>query len=109
MGVSKAKELVYTARRLAPKEAFDIGLVSAYSPQGSGKDLAMQMAEKISKNGPIALRAAKKAIDEGMQQSSIENALKVEQECYQMVVPTKDREEGLLAFKEKREPVYTGK
>ena len=61
------------------------------------------MAEK----GPIALRMAKKAIDEGMA-VDIDKALLVEKECYGGVIYTADRKEGLKAFTEKRKPVYKG-
>ncbi len=57
--------------------------------------------------GPIAVRAAKAAVDTGMQCDRATGML-VEQQCYAQVIPTKDRIEGLTAFKEKRKPVYKG-
>ena len=57
--------------------------------------------------GPIALRMAKMAISKGAE-VDLNSALAFEQQCYAQVIPTKDRLEGLLAFKEKRKPVYKG-
>lgn len=58
-------------------------------------------------NGPIALRAAKVAIDRG-QLMDIESGLDWERACYERCLGSKDRLEGLLAFAEKRKPKYTG-
>ena len=63
---------------------------------------------KIGEKGPIAIRAAKKAVHFGIDMQ-LEKALLLEDECYQMVINTEDRLEGLKAFGEKRKPVYTGK
>lgn len=62
----------------------------------------------FSLQGPIALRMAKKAINEGLE-IDLESALELEEECYEQVLNTKDRLEGLAAFAEKRKPIYTGK
>lgn len=65
------------------------------------------MAREIAKNGPVALRAAKQAINLGTE-SSLAEGLAVEGMCYTQVMPTRDRIEGLKAFAEKREPHFTG-
>ncbi len=109
VGVAKAKELIFTAARLSPKESKEIGLIAEAVTEKTASVRAHEIAVKISENGPIALRMAKKAIDEGVQ-VDLETALsKVEFECYGVVVDTADRKEGLLAFKEKRKPNYQGK
>ena len=61
----------------------------------------------MSSHGPIGLRMAKKAVDEGMQ-GSLEKGYEVEKYCYSQVLSTSDRLEGLKAFGEKRKPVYKG-
>lgn len=109
VGVAKAKELIFTAARLSPKESKEIGLIAEAVTEKTASVRAHEIAVKISENGPIALRMAKRAIDEGVQ-VDLETALsKVEFECYGGVVDTADRKEGLLAFKEKRKPNYQGK
>ena len=60
-----------------------------------------------SSQGPLALRMAKRAIDEGLQ-TDMKSALELEEDCYEELLNTKDRLEGLLAFAEKRKPKYTG-
>lgn len=57
--------------------------------------------------GPVAVRMAKLAMDKGMG-LSLRDGLAFEQACYAQTIPTKDRLEGLQAFKEKRSPRYTG-
>lgn len=58
--------------------------------------------------GPLAIRMAKKAINEGLEEE-ISSALAVEEECYGQLLNTEDRLEGLAAFAEKRKPKYMGK
>ncbi len=62
----------------------------------------------LQKNGPIAIRAAKKAIENGYS-VDIETGLTIENACYMTVLNTQDRIEGLKAFMEKRSPVYKNK
>lgn len=67
-----------------------------------------RIARDIAKNGPLALRAAKKSINQGSEIASISDAMEVERENYESIIPTQDRLEGLAAFKEKRKPMYKG-
>lgn len=111
IGISKAKELIYTGRVLDGQQASEIGLVNTAIPQNDKKDAAYQhayqFAQEIAKNGPIAIKMAKLSIDGGIG-VDIQSALKIEEHCYSAVIPTKDRIEGLNAFKEKRQPNYIG-
>ena len=68
-----------------------------------------RLAWEIAKNGPIAIRSAKEAIDSGIEAQSIEDGLEIERECYESQIPTQDRLEGLAAFREGRTPEYHGK
>lgn len=68
---------------------------------------ALELAQEIVKNGPVAIRMAKAAINAGIE-TDIDTSLKIEELCYSNVIPTKDRIEGLTAFKEKRPPKYLG-
>lgn len=67
-----------------------------------------RIALQIAKNAPIAVRAAKEAVKRGMEEVSMHDALEVERECYARTLPTKDRQEGLAAFREGRDPHYEG-
>ncbi|WP_455675495.1 enoyl-CoA hydratase [Pradoshia sp.] len=107
VGVAKAKEMIFTGKRITASEALDIGLVNAVVPQEELIKTGLQWASQIAANGPIAVRAAKKAINRS-QDTDLIYGLEVENQCYQMTIPTEDRLEGLRAFQEKRKPVYRG-
>ncbi|XP_026486657.1 enoyl-CoA hydratase domain-containing protein 2, mitochondrial [Vanessa tameamea] len=106
-----AKELIFTSRIVNGTEAKDLGLVNHVVPQNNKNNAAfeksMTIAREIISNAPIALRCAKQAINEGVQ-LSIKDGYEVEQKCYEINIPTKDRQEGMLSFMEKRKPQYQG-
>ncbi|ARI77364.1 enoyl-CoA hydratase [Halobacillus mangrovi] len=107
IGLGKAKAMIYSARPVEAERALSIGLVEyIHEPQfllQESKDFACA----IGRNGPIALRQAKKAINYGIE-TDLTTGLEFERLCYQKTIPTHDRTEGLQAFKEKRKPVYKG-
>ncbi|WP_339215122.1 enoyl-CoA hydratase [Ornithinibacillus sp. FSL M8-0202] len=107
IGIGRAKQLIYTAKPITAQEAFSIGLVEQVVSNEELHDAAIQMALDIAKNGPIALRQAKIAINQGSQ-VNLATALEIEHLCYKETIPTNDRLEGLEAFREKRSPVYQG-
>ncbi|KAK2162121.1 hypothetical protein LSH36_103g01017 [Paralvinella palmiformis] len=111
VGPSKAKELIFTGRVMDGEEAHDIGAVNQVVDQNDAGDAAyaaaLKLAEQIIPNGPVALKMAKLAINKGIE-VDIATGLTFEQACYAQIIPTKDRMEGLLAFKEKRTPHYKG-
>ena len=107
IGKSKAKELIFTARRITGAEAGALGLADHAVPKGEAMPRAMALAREILPNGPIALRAAKEAINRGMD-VNLASGLAIEGGCYGQVIPTLDRLEGLAAFREKRKPQYRG-
>ncbi|XP_068631705.1 enoyl-CoA hydratase domain-containing protein 2, mitochondrial [Battus philenor] len=106
-----AKELIFTSRIVNGKEAKEMGIVNHAVPQNESKNSAfvraLEIAREILPNAPIALRCAKQAINEGVQ-LSIKDGYEVEQKYYEINVPTKDRQEGMLSFIEKRKPNYKG-
>ncbi|AEP01061.1 MULTISPECIES: enoyl-CoA hydratase [Heyndrickxia] len=108
IGVGKAKELIYTARRLTAEEAAAIGLLEYAVPRAAVIEKAFELAGEMQKNGPIALRQAKTAIDQGTE-TGLSAGLKIEELAYNALIPTEDRLEGLRAFAEKRTPVYKGR
>lgn len=107
LGKGKAKEMVFTAHKAKADEAYAIGLVNQIAPEGGLIDAALAMAARIKKNAPIALEMAKYAINYGSE-VDLGSGLAIESNCYAVTIPTKDRIEGLTAFREKRAPVYTG-
>ena len=107
IGAAKAKELIFTARRLTAAEALDYGIATNVVPQGAALDNALDLAAKMLPNGPVALRMAKRAVAAGMQ-ADVATAMQIEEACYAQTIPTQDRLEGLTAFREKRKPVYKG-
>jgi len=111
IGPSLAKELIFSARVIDGTEAFRLGLVNHVVDQNDKGDAAfrkaLQLAEEIAPQGPIALKMAKRAINSGCE-TDLHTGLAIEEACYAQVIPTKDRMEGLMAFKERRPPQFKG-
>lgn len=107
IGKGRAKELIFTARRITAVEAEQIGLVEHVVQSEELLNKAVEIAQQIIVNGPIAVAQAKVAINRGME-VDLATGLKIEQMAYEITIPTKDRLEGLQAFREKRKPVYKG-
>jgi methylglutaconyl-CoA hydratase len=108
IGLAKAKELIFTARRIDAATALSLGLVNDVVPDAELLPAAYRLAEEIAQNGPIAVRQAKFAIDQGCE-VDLRTGLAIEQKAYDVVIPTRDRLEGLAAFAEKRKPRYEGR
>lgn len=111
IGPAFAKELIFTAKTLTGAEAMKMGLVNYTVKQnceGNAAYLkALELAREIVPNGPVSLKLAKVAINAGLE-VDLNTGNIIEEACYAQVIPTKDRVEGLIAFKEKRTPIYTG-
>ena len=108
VGKGKAKELIFTGRRVGAEEAFSIGLVNKICRQEDLLDECRQMAAMICEAGPLAIEQAKYAINYGLE-TDLQTGLAIESNAYWVTIPTEDRLEGLAAFREKRKPVYKGK
>lgn len=107
VGKGKAKELIFTGRRIGAREALAIGLVNQVSPPEALLDACLAMAAEIRETGPVAIEQAKYAINHGME-TDLSTGLAIESNAYWVCIPTQDRLEGLAAFREKRKPVYKG-
>ena len=103
VGLGMAKQLLYTARNIDAAEALRIGLVNAVVPQAELMDTAMKMANTIAKNAPIAVRACKKAVNEGMQ-VSIDKAVEIEEKLFGDCFETHDQVEGMACFLSREKP-----
>jgi enoyl-CoA hydratase/carnithine racemase len=108
VGAARAKELIFTARRIDASAALSIGLVNEVVAPEALLARALEVGAEIAANGPVAVAQAKKAIDGGVERPLAE-ALGWEQECYAPVLETEDRWEALRAFVEKREPEFKGR
>ena len=101
VGLGMAKQLIYTAKNIKADEALRIGLVNAVYPLAELMPAAEKLAETIAKNAPIAVRACKKAINDGMQ-VDIDRAVTIEEGLFGSCFETADQKEGMGAFLEKR-------
>ncbi|MGB9826381.1 MAG: enoyl-CoA hydratase-related protein, partial [Desulfofundulus sp.] len=105
IGRNKAKELIFTGRRISAAEACRLGMVNLVVPAENLMARTMEIMNEIVQNGPIALQQAKRAINLGLE-LDLHTAFALEAECYNVCLATEDRDEGLRAFNEKRKPVY---
>jgi enoyl-CoA hydratase/carnithine racemase len=108
VGLAVAKELILTGRRFSAARAKELGLVSDVAPGAGLAEAAAKLAAELAGAGPLAVTQAKKAIDGGFDLPMTE-ALAHERDCYELVLESADRNEGLAAFAEKRPPKFTGK
>lgn len=108
VGPGRAKDLILTGRRVSAQEALEIGLVHRVVPPTELRNSAMELAQSVLRNAPIAVAAAKHAIDRGIG-LELADALEVEHQQYKRVLKTEDRLEGLRAFAAKRPPEFKGR
>jgi len=108
IGRGKAKELIFTGRRVDAREALEIGLLNKVAQPGTLIETCLEMAAMICEAGPVAIMQAKYAINHGCE-VDLNSGLAIESNAYWVTIPTEDRLEGLAAFREKRRPVYKGK
>jgi len=108
IGPARAKRWILTARMHSAEEALADGAVDVVVEAGRGIEAAHALAREIAGNGPLAVRAAKRAIDGGYG-LPMDAALAVELAAYESILPTEDRREAIKAFAEKRPPVFKGR
>lgn len=101
VGSGRAKEMIFAAANIKADEAYRIGLVNAVYPQAELLPAALKLASRIARNAPIAVRASKQAINDGLQ-VSIDQGLVIEEKLFGSCFQTADQAEGMGAFLEKR-------
>ncbi len=106
--LAKAAEILLTGRPISAQEAYRIGLVNKVVPLPELMPTAKQMAETLCLRAPLAVRAAKQAMIQGMD-VSLEDGLELERTLNDFLVTTDDFDEGCKAFTKKRQPVFKGK
>ena len=102
IGAGMAKQLIYTARNIKADEALRIGLVNAVYPQEELMAAAEKMASQIAANAPIAVRACKKAINDGLQ-TDIDEAIVIEEKLFGSCFESEDQREGMANFLRKKD------
>ena len=93
VGVSKAKELIFTGRRVDAAEAERIGLVSGVAADEDLLTEALALAAEIAEAGPLAVQQAKFAIDQGMR-VDLRTGLEIEGKAYEVLIPTRGPHRG---------------
>ena len=108
VGTPFAKEMIFTGRRVLAEEAKTVGLVNHLAPTGGAHAKALEIAQTIAQNGPIAVRQAKKAVSWGSE-TDLETGMRLAIEAYNITVNTEDRLEGVRAFNERRPSEFQGR
>lgn len=106
VGVGIAKEILLTGKVISAEEGRQMGLYNAVTPAPALMEKALEMAQMIAANGPVAVRQIKKAINLGVENQL---ALAYDREASEVCYHTQDRLEGIAAFNEKRKPKYQGR
>ena len=106
VGVKKAKELIFTGKKIDAEEAYEIGLINKVVNSENFMEEVMKLSKSISKNGPLAVKYAKIAINEGIQ---LDKGLKKEIKMFKKCFETEDQKIGMDAFLNKKEPEFKGK
>jgi len=107
VGVGKAKELIFTGEMIDAAEAHRIGLVNQICAPEQLKEAVVGLANRIARHGPLALKWAKKCVNMG-QETGLSVGLAYEALAESLLFTTKDRQEGMRAFFEKRKPRFKG-
>lgn len=107
IGPGKAKQMIFSAEPLDAEEAYRVGLIEELA-DGDVMETAEAWANKILKRGPVAVRAAKQAVNEGLE-TTLAEGLKIEAKHFGTAADSEDKNEGVAAFFEKRKPNFQGK
>jgi enoyl-CoA hydratase/carnithine racemase len=107
VGTAKACELIWSGKMITAQEAFELGIVSQLESPDALMATTLAMANSFAAGPPIVIRMAKRAIYRSMD-STLREALEYETYAQNTCSVTQDAKEGIAAFVEKREPVFTG-
>jgi len=103
--LAKAMELILTAARISAEEAYNIGLINKVVPQAELMNEVEGWIATLLERGPLALRAAKQAMLQGLNMP-LEEGMQLEQRLMAGLLKTEDAREGPLAFAQKRKPEF---
>ncbi len=99
VGPAKAKELVFTGRHVAADEALALGIADRVVPDAEVHDAALAMAAQFARGPAVALRAAKQAVDDGLE-LDLDAALRLETTLFAGLFATEDQRTGMQSFLE---------
>ncbi|HEY1504794.1 MAG TPA: enoyl-CoA hydratase-related protein [Stellaceae bacterium] len=108
VGERRAKEIILTGKPFGATEALEWGVVNALYEPDALILAALETATLIASNAPVAVKEARRSIHGGLQKD-LATGMRFEIECYNKLVPTEDRREGIRAFNEKRKPEFKGR
>ena len=108
VGLGRAKHLILTGEIIDAAQALAIGLVSAVVPAGELHTKAQDLARRVLRQGPLAARLAKVAMNASMR-VDLDSGLLIETLAQALCYQSDDKQEGMTAFLEKRKPHFTGK
>lgn len=106
-GIRRAKELTFTGEAFTAEQAYEWGIINKICKAETLLNDVLSTAIKISENAPIAIQQAKKALNVS-QHSDLKSGYDYEVAAYHHLLTTKDREEGIRAFNEKRKAKFVG-
>ncbi len=107
VGYGKAMEMAITADPITAEEGFEYGLIARLTEKGEAVDTAMELAERVARNAPLAVAASKQLI-RATQGTTEDDFWKLQGPMQQSVFSSEDAKEGPRAFAEKRPPEWTG-
>lgn len=108
VGKAIAKELLLTGEQITAERAWQVGLVNHVVPAAELLPRAKEMAKRIMAQGPLAVRFAKEAVNNGLEMD-VDRAMAYEADLFGLCFSTSDQKEGMKAFVEKRKPQFQGK
>ena len=108
VGKAKAMELILTGRTFDAQEAERLGLVTQVVPSEATVEAALQLAERIAAQAPVAVRLAKQAIKRA-EELPLSEGLAFERRAFYLLFASEDQTEGMAAFGEKRSPTWQGR
>jgi enoyl-CoA hydratase/carnithine racemase len=107
VGKSLSMEMILNNRTLSAEEALKFGLINAVHPIEDYLEISLEMGQEIAHRAPLAIQAAKQAINSSFQ-GTLSEGLAAEREIFYNLFDTKDQQEGMNAFLEKRKASWSG-
>jgi enoyl-CoA hydratase/carnithine racemase len=107
VGKTRALEMLLLGKRIRAPEALGIGLITKVSQPAELMNDAKELAKALAKKAPVAVQVILDVVTRGLE-TTTDEGVKIEREGSQRVTKTKDAMEGMIAFVQKREPVFTG-